>query len=147
MFSSQEEYSFSLTQLMVVLDKPIGLTLAPDPTTGHVYVQHIEAGMSAADSRLVLVSWILCCHVVLGASADMFGSYLAQRWHCVSHVAVRSVDSHTGHTGIRAAHQSRHVSSRQQAGPVSNERTPSLQYVYWCCSCSVSTASMLHEHP
>jgi hypothetical protein len=55
MFSSQEEYSFSLTQLMVVLDKPIGLTLAPDPTTGHVYVQHIEAGMSAADSRLVLV--------------------------------------------------------------------------------------------
>jgi hypothetical protein len=39
-----------------VLDKPIGLTLAPDPTTGHVYVQHIEAGMSAADSRLVLLS-------------------------------------------------------------------------------------------
>jgi hypothetical protein len=55
-FSSQEEYSFSLTQLMVVLDKPIGLTLAPDPTTGHVYVQHIEAGMSAAESKLVLVS-------------------------------------------------------------------------------------------
>jgi hypothetical protein len=66
MFSSQEEYSFSLTQLMVVLDKPIGLTLAPDPTTGHVYVQHIEAGMSAAESRLVLVSRgqlvIVCVH-------------------------------------------------------------------------------------
>lgn len=41
---------------MVVLDKPIGLTLAPDPTTGHVYVQHVQPGMSAADSKLVLVS-------------------------------------------------------------------------------------------
>jgi hypothetical protein len=59
MFSSQEEYSFSLTQLMVVLEKPIGLTLAPDPTTGHVYVQHLEAGMSAAESKLVLVSCTL----------------------------------------------------------------------------------------
>lgn len=54
--SSQEEYSFSLTQYMVVLDKPIGLTLAPDPSTGHVYVQHVQQGMSAAESNLVLVS-------------------------------------------------------------------------------------------
>lgn len=41
---------------MVVLDKPIGLTLAPDPSTGHVYVQQVQPGMSAADSKLVLVS-------------------------------------------------------------------------------------------
>ncbi|KAF6259783.1 hypothetical protein COO60DRAFT_973623 [Scenedesmus sp. NREL 46B-D3] len=67
LLSSQEEYSFSLTQLMVVLDKPIGLTLAPDPTTGHVYVQHIAAGMSAADSRLVLVGdRLLSCSAVFG---------------------------------------------------------------------------------
>ncbi|WIA23589.1 hypothetical protein OEZ85_000301 [Tetradesmus obliquus] len=66
-FSSQEEYSFSLTQLMVVLDKPIGLTLAPDPTTGHMYVQHIEAGMSAAESKLVLVGdRLLSCSAVFG---------------------------------------------------------------------------------
>lgn len=31
-----DEYDFSLSQYMVVLDKPIGLTLAPDPLTGQV---------------------------------------------------------------------------------------------------------------
>jgi hypothetical protein len=36
MSPSDDEYEFSLTQYMVVLDKPIGLTLAPDPLTGQV---------------------------------------------------------------------------------------------------------------
>lgn len=31
-----DEYEFSLTQYMVTLDKPIGVTLAPDPLTGQV---------------------------------------------------------------------------------------------------------------
>jgi hypothetical protein len=57
-------------QCLVDLWTPIGLTLSPDPTTGHVYVQHIEAGMSAAESRLVLVS-LCCCWLLWAAQCAM----------------------------------------------------------------------------
>ncbi len=32
-----DELGFNLDEYMVVLDKPLGLTLAPDPVTGQVH--------------------------------------------------------------------------------------------------------------
>eukprot|EP00878_Enallax_costatus_P033352 GHUV01036776.1.p1 GENE.GHUV01036776.1~~GHUV01036776.1.p1 ORF type:complete len:194 (+),score=15.97 GHUV01036776.1:1027-1608(+) len=79
--SSADEYSFSLTQYMVVLDKPIGLTLAPDPSTGHVYVQHVQQGMSAADSKLVLVGdRLLSCSAVFGDEMWHAADLQRTRW-------------------------------------------------------------------
>jgi hypothetical protein len=35
-FKYYGEYNFNLSEYVVILDKPLGLTLAPDPATGRV---------------------------------------------------------------------------------------------------------------
>eukprot|EP00775_Hariotina_reticulata_P003402 gene3402-3675_t len=79
--ASHEEYNFSLNQYMVVLDKPIGVTLAPDPTTGVVYVQDIQPGLSAAESKLVLVGdKLLLCSAVFGDDMWLASDLQRTRW-------------------------------------------------------------------
>lgn len=42
MFRYTGEHNFNLSEYLVVLDKPIGLVLAPDPVTGQVMSKHAE---------------------------------------------------------------------------------------------------------
>lgn len=47
-----DEYSFNLAEYMVHLDKPVGLTLAPEPHTGRVSASFaLCAGAAAACAR------------------------------------------------------------------------------------------------
>ncbi|GBF88665.1 hypothetical protein Rsub_01564 [Raphidocelis subcapitata] len=61
------EYSFNLAEYMVMLDKPVGLTLAPEPHTGRILVQRVHDGSPAATSRLIQVGdWLKSCSAVFG---------------------------------------------------------------------------------
>ena len=61
------ENDFNLRQYMVELDKPVGLTLAPDPVTGAIVVQNIKEGSPAALSQLIQVGdTVKKCSAVFG---------------------------------------------------------------------------------
>eukprot|EP00877_Chromochloris_zofingiensis_P005692 jgi/Chrzof1/15123/Cz09g28020.t1 len=54
-FTYPGEYSFNLSEYSVELEKPIGLTLAPDPRTGQILVHQVMEGSPAADCKLIQV--------------------------------------------------------------------------------------------
>ncbi|KAK9815612.1 hypothetical protein WJX72_006842 [[Myrmecia] bisecta] len=54
-FHYLDEYDFNLNTYMVELDKPVGLSFAPDPATGDILVHDIEVDSPAAKSRLIQV--------------------------------------------------------------------------------------------
>jgi hypothetical protein len=67
----------------VLLDKPIGVTLAPDPLTGHVYVQTVHAGTAAAESRLVLVCACMRYMTHTSAASSQLTTSLARQQQSV----------------------------------------------------------------
>eukprot|EP00798_Chlamydomonas_sp_ICE-L_P009756 gene9756-7631_t len=61
------ERDFNLNEYMVVLEKPLGMTLAPDPISGKIMVQNIEEGSPAAACQLMQVGDIVkMCSAVFG---------------------------------------------------------------------------------
>eukprot|EP00195_Chlamydomonas_chlamydogama_P000584 CAMPEP_0202922760 /NCGR_PEP_ID=MMETSP1392-20130828/78093_1 /ASSEMBLY_ACC=CAM_ASM_000868 /TAXON_ID=225041 /ORGANISM="Chlamydomonas chlamydogama, Strain SAG 11-48b" /LENGTH=614 /DNA_ID=CAMNT_0049616405 /DNA_START=224 /DNA_END=2068 /DNA_ORIENTATION=- len=61
------EYNLNLAEYMVILDKPLGLTLAPDPITGQIIVQNVKEGSPAASCQLIQVGDVVkMCSAVFG---------------------------------------------------------------------------------
>lgn len=66
---------------MVTLEKPLGLTLAPDPVTGRIVVQNIKEGSPAALSQLIQVGdTVKKCSAVFGEEMWMAVDIRRVRW-------------------------------------------------------------------
>uniref|UniRef100_A0A7S3QR52 AMP-activated protein kinase glycogen-binding domain-containing protein n=1 Tax=Dunaliella tertiolecta TaxID=3047 RepID=A0A7S3QR52_DUNTE len=74
------EHALRLDEYMVVLDKPLGITLAPDPTSGQIVVQSIKVGSPAHQCSLIQVGDVLkTCSAVFGE--DMWPAQDIRRVH------------------------------------------------------------------
>ncbi|GFH12734.1 PDZ domain-containing protein [Haematococcus lacustris] len=49
------EHNLELSEYMVVLEQPLGLTLAPDPLSGKITIQAIQEGSPAAQCQMIQV--------------------------------------------------------------------------------------------
>ncbi|GLI63087.1 hypothetical protein VaNZ11_005989 [Volvox africanus] len=66
-FRHPGELDLNLREYMVVLEKPVGLTLAPDPKTGQVVIQDIKRNSPAHKCGLIQVGDVVkCCSAVFG---------------------------------------------------------------------------------
>lgn len=59
LFRYHGEQAFNLTQYMVHLAKPLGLTIAPDPDTGQIVIQQVHKGFAADLCKLIQVGDVL----------------------------------------------------------------------------------------
>lgn len=67
MFRHPGEANINLLEYLVVLDKPIGLSLAPDPKTGQIVVQDIKPRSPADLSAMIQVGDLVkSCSAVFG---------------------------------------------------------------------------------
>ncbi|GAX74509.1 hypothetical protein CEUSTIGMA_g1958.t1 [Chlamydomonas eustigma] len=75
------ELTFNLNEYMVVLDKPLGLTLAPDPVEGHIVVQSIKDGSPASSCQLIQVGDVVRkCSAVFGEDMWQATDIRRMRW-------------------------------------------------------------------
>lgn len=66
---------------MVTLDKPIGLTLAPDPLTGQVRVSSLTVWCDSVTVCLLCVLWVMRCLVAV--LAGVCGNAVRCSWFVV----------------------------------------------------------------
>ncbi|GIL50060.1 hypothetical protein Vafri_6384, partial [Volvox africanus] len=66
---------------MVVLEKPVGLTLAPDPKTGQVVIQDVKPNSPAHKCGLIQVGDVVkCCSAVFGDDMWVAADIRRVRW-------------------------------------------------------------------
>ncbi|KAG1671554.1 hypothetical protein FOA52_011276 [Chlamydomonas sp. UWO 241] len=77
----KDEIALNLSAYMVELDKPLGLTLAPDPATGQIVVQAIKENSPAANCHLIQVGDVVKkCSAVFGDDMWQAVDIRRMRW-------------------------------------------------------------------
>ncbi|GIM01800.1 hypothetical protein Vretimale_6585, partial [Volvox reticuliferus] len=80
-FRHPGELDLNLREYMVVLEKPVGLTLAPDPKTGQVVIQDIKPNSPAQKCGLIQVGDVVkCCSAVFGDDMWVAADIRRVRW-------------------------------------------------------------------